>query len=173
MRCRLPYGLKRVERVYYCEVIINGRRTYRTTKQTDLEAAMRYSEEHFYQWIDHTKIPVNPESHFRGKAKSYAKSPGKGACEVCGWLPPQAHPLLRHGKQTCHVHHVLPISLGGDNSDGNLLTLCPNHHFIAHRIIKMDVHPNKLDLVEMLTAIDRGEEFPNIKDFFFGREMAG
>ena len=154
MRCRLPYGLKRVDRVYHCEVWIDGKRRYWTTKQTNLEDAMRYSEEHFYQYIDHTKIPINPEAHFRRKAQGYPMRSGNFACEVCGWLPPKSHPLLRVVKQKAHVHHVLPISRGGDNSDENLVALCPNHHLIAHRLIIPDVYYGKLDLICVLKGID-------------------
>lgn len=31
-----------------------------------------------------------------------------------------------------HVHHRLPRSLGGDNSQNNLITLCPTHHTFVH-----------------------------------------
>lgn len=41
-------------------------------------------------------------------------------CEVCGWH------LNNHG------HHMRPLSCGGSDDSANLITLCPNHHAVAH-----------------------------------------
>jgi len=43
-------------------------------------------------------------------------------CEVCGF---SFKPILV-------VHHIKPISEGGDNSLNNLSVLCPNCHALAH-----------------------------------------
>lgn len=45
-------------------------------------------------------------------------------CVVCGF---DAYIIL-------HTHHILPISKGGDCSEGNLVTLCPNCHAAAHKL---------------------------------------
>lgn len=43
-------------------------------------------------------------------------------CAICDW------------KETVRdVHHILPISEGGKNEESNLISLCPNHHRMAHR----------------------------------------
>lgn len=31
------------------------------------------------------------------------------------------------------VHHIIPRSEGGTHKSGNLITLCPNHHAMAHK----------------------------------------
>lgn len=52
-------------------------------------------------------------------------------CAICGW---QATPevITVKGKiQYAHgneIHHIIPISEGGKEEDGNLILLCPNHH---------------------------------------------
>lgn len=40
-------------------------------------------------------------------------------------------------------HHVIPRSLGGDDSDGNLLALTPEDHFFAH-ILLAKIHGGKM-----------------------------
>jgi len=41
-------------------------------------------------------------------------------------------------------HHIIPISLGGTNDDGNLVKLTAREHFICHRLlIKMTTGINK------------------------------
>lgn len=52
-------------------------------------------------------------------------------CAICGW---QATPDLikvngkyqySHGNE---IHHIVPASEGGQETDSNLILLCPNHH---------------------------------------------
>ena len=40
-----------------------------------------------------------------------------------------------------HNHHIIPKSLGGDNSELNLVLLTPKEHFIAHLLLLM-IHKN-------------------------------
>ena len=44
-----------------------------------------------------------------------------GTCALCS-----EHQLL-------DLHHKKPVHLGGLNTAGNLILLCPNHHALAHR----------------------------------------
>jgi hypothetical protein len=51
------------------------------------------------------------------------------------------------------VHHIIPKSLGGDNSKTNLVRLTPKEHFLCHRLLtKMTVGPAK---AKMIYAIRR------------------
>lgn len=42
-------------------------------------------------------------------------------CEICGWE-----------KGTCDTHHRISTIDGGDNSEGNLIIVCPNCHRLIH-----------------------------------------
>lgn len=53
-------------------------------------------------------------------------------CEACGWL------LGPDAWEALHAHHVVPLSCGGADDQGNLAVLCPNHHAQAHRTGKRD-----------------------------------
>jgi 5-methylcytosine-specific restriction endonuclease McrA len=44
-----------------------------------------------------------------------------GCCVVCGF------------HFTVDVHHIVPVAKGGRNHVDNLVTLCPNHHRMAHK----------------------------------------
>ena len=37
------------------------------------------------------------------------------------------------GKKATELHHLIPISLGGDNRIENIIPLCHKHHVMAHR----------------------------------------
>lgn len=56
----------------------------------------------------------------------------KGKCEVCGWRPPPLYPSIT--QKLLNAHHVYHRSRGGPTDENNLLTLCPNHHAIAHAL---------------------------------------
>lgn len=43
-----------------------------------------------------------------------------GRCVVCGF------------HLSTDVHHITPVASGGEDAFANLLTLCPNHHRLAH-----------------------------------------
>lgn len=47
-------------------------------------------------------------------------------CSNCGWK-----------ESSCDIHHILPVSKGGTDTNTNLTILCPNCHRLAHT--------NKLD----------------------------
>lgn len=50
-------------------------------------------------------------------------------CSICGWQPPKNVAL--------DIHHIIPISNGGNNEHKNLTYICPNCHRLAHyKIIK-------------------------------------
>lgn len=55
-----------------------------------------------------------------GRIKESVKRRDGGGCRICGF------------RIAVHVHHIQPRSRGGTDVIGNLITLCPNHHAMAH-----------------------------------------
>ena len=70
---------------------------------------------------------INQEK--RNEAKKIRKSKvGEDSwCEICGY---SFSPALQ-------IHHIIPISLGGDNSEDNVICLCPNCHKETHYLYRM------------------------------------
>ena len=73
-----------------------------------------------------------------------------GACVLCGF------------NYVTAVHHIIPRKEGGGNDLENLVTLCPNHHYMVHaNIIPVDdllTHAKKFsfpDGVPVLTSASR------------------
>jgi hypothetical protein len=65
----------------------------------------------------------------------------KGRCELCG----QNAPFLDNcGNPYLELHHLVPLVLGGANTEGNVVALCPN----CHR--KMDICPTESDEKKLL-----------------------
>lgn len=54
--------------------------------------------------------------------KQMLKNQGKAHCEFCG----------NDKEAILQIHHIKPVSQGGDNKDSNLVILCPNCHKLAH-----------------------------------------
>ncbi len=52
----------------------------------------------------------------------------EGRCQICLW-----DPLGKYGEHLCQGHHLRWLSRGGEDSLGNLLMVCPNHHDAIHR----------------------------------------
>lgn len=42
-------------------------------------------------------------------------------CQICGW-----------NEATRDIHHIIPVSKGGQNEESNLIVVCPNHHRMIH-----------------------------------------
>ena len=56
-------------------------------------------------------------------------------------------------------HHIIPKSLGGDNSRENLVRLTAREHFICHRLLcKMTVGPNKRKMLHAVWAFNRSSK---------------
>ena len=72
----------------------------------------------------------------RGRGRRWVREPGDykrewvqsgRGCAVCGWA-------IEKGKAVgLHLHHIVPLSCGGSDREGNFVVLCPNHHTLAHR----------------------------------------
>lgn len=82
---------------------------------------------------------------FQGAAKADLLSAAGGRCEVCRFAPPDESML--------HLHHVIPVHLGGTNVPRNTILVCPNCHAIAHWMLRtFDVAP--LDRHELLERFE-------------------
>jgi hypothetical protein len=66
-------------------------------------------------------IVANKLSGARSSPKPMALQRDGARCRLCGF------------DVVVHVHHIVHKARGGNNSLGNLITLCPNHHAMAHR----------------------------------------
>lgn len=62
-------------------------------------------------------------------------------------------PLSRNDMYV-ETHHIVPKSLGGDDSSDNLINLLPREHFIAHLLLTKMVE-NKNDMIRMFWALHR------------------
>lgn len=59
------------------------------------------------------------------KVKRHLIRSGIDECSVCGF----------DCKAILHLHHIVPVEHGGDNSEGNLSILCPNCHAMIHSFL--------------------------------------
>ena len=66
----------------------------------------------------------------RGKYKRRAYVTGNLVCAVCGWGGMGWPEIIE-------AHHVIPFSDGGRVCDENMILLCPNHHGIAHYLMRI------------------------------------
>lgn len=62
------------------------------------------------------------------KVKYFAKQRANGFCELCG----QPAPFTVNGEPFLEVHHIHPLSEGGQDSYENVAALCPNCHRRIH-----------------------------------------
>ena len=63
--------------------------------------------------------------YYKNKVRK-AAADGIIACECCGWRPPSKHWRI------IRLHHIIPVSAGGQDSSANTVFLCPNCHALAH-----------------------------------------
>lgn len=77
-------------------------------------------------------------------------------CTICGWI-----------EATRDVHHIIPSSQEGDNTEGNLITLCPNHHRMADEGILTKEYLKGLIANRVIGKLGegpaRGEKHPHAK----------
>lgn len=71
----------------------------------------------------------NPE------VKQRALDRAQGKCEFCG----EMGFITVSGQMYLESHHIIPFSEGGQDIDGNVAALCPNHHRQAHHGANKDI----------------------------------
>lgn len=90
-----------------------------------------------------------------------------GCCAICKWratgelLQIEGRTIHSYG---CELHHIEPVSKGGDESLSNLILLCPNHHKQADLGIlsKEELRVYQLSeegVVDAITLKTKGAEF--------------
>ena len=60
---------------------------------------------------------------------AYAEERANGNCELCGKPAPFA---TEKGRPFLEVHHIIPLSEGGEDTTENVAALCPNCHRMCH-----------------------------------------
>ena len=69
------------------------------------------------------------------------------------------------------THHIKPKSLGGDDSDDNLVDLSPREHFIAHRLLaKITTGEDRTKMVFALWRMSNNGKIKNSKTYETVRE---
>ena len=81
-----------------------------------------YNDKLFNLFNKWTKYP--PDWDFR---RELVKERDGHVCTECGW--PSG---FKRRRRKLHVHHLVPLSKGGDNSLENLVTLCSHCHRALH-----------------------------------------
>ena len=66
------------------------------------------------------RIPASLLDMSKRTSSKIMKRLGIG-CFTCGW-----------DLGSCDIHHILPVSKGGSDDNGNLTYICPNCHRLAH-----------------------------------------
>jgi 5-methylcytosine-specific restriction enzyme A len=89
---------------------------------------------------------VSGEVYVRNsEVRRHVLARARGKCEWCF----QAGFTTTNGKIFLETHHVIPLSEGGNDTEANVVALCPNHHREAHH--GANGHLIKKDLLERLT----------------------
>lgn len=89
-----------------------------------------------------------------------------GSCAICNWRATDKLLTIRGNTFSsfgCEIHHIEPVSKGGDESLSNLILLCPNHHKQADLgiVSKEDLRAYQIPeegVVDNLTLKTKGAE---------------
>jgi hypothetical protein len=109
-------------------------------------------------------VPYLPSGRRKHKAHGYRKRihrDGSPTCAVCGWSIPL--PLRTSAVASgINVHHILPVAHGGTDAEDNLVTLCPNHHALAHVLFPLAAYyqgpTNAADFVSLLRMAESASD---------------
>lgn len=90
---------------------------------------------------------------------------GVTSCCVC--FHPCGYPdALSDAGWMVEQHHIKPRSIGGSDDYDNTLLLCPNHHGMAHALLKIDRESGitfpgtRENWIRRLRALDRDASSP-------------
>lgn len=76
------------------------------------------------------KHSITSEQYERDpKVVAHAEDRANGICELCGKPAPF---VTAKGRPFLEVHHIIPLSEGGEDTTENVAALCPNCHRMCH-----------------------------------------
>lgn len=119
------------------------------------------------------KIETTQTSYVRNECiTEYAKRRANGVCQLCREEAPF---IDKKGRPYLEVHHITPLSEGGEDSIENTVALCPNCHRKMHSLS----NHNDIQYLKMINsfeyisikecAIDIGLEAYNVKVYSDGK----
>ncbi|MCW3098537.1 MAG: hypothetical protein JWL77_4155 [Chthonomonadaceae bacterium] len=122
---------------------------YQTTNHNTPEQRRRWIDRQIFAQSLHKKLHASNENR----------------CAACGWTPPPFMELFTvtgHKPSIIELHHVIPVSAGGQDTEENVVPLCPNHHRIADILTgvsdyggrKMAWITDRGDLLKFLSLLD-------------------
>lgn len=78
-------------------------------------------------------VNIRARSKIKSKQNPYLLYAYDFKCAICHWEIPQDFSVATYSPQHgCEFHHIIPVSEGGENTEKNLILLCPNCHKLAH-----------------------------------------
>jgi 5-methylcytosine-specific restriction protein A len=80
------------------------------------------------------------------KVVAFVEERAQGKCELCRSAAPFNRP---DGTPFLEVHHVIPISEGGEDTPENTAALCPNCHRACH--YGVDARSHRAALISILS----------------------
>lgn len=67
--------------------------------------------------------------HYNANSIKRLKEHYHHKCQICG-----INPGAPYDTDLSEVHHIVPFAKKPDNTPGNLIVLCPNHHRLFHKL---------------------------------------
>lgn len=121
-----------------------------TPPMRDRLAELELKSDQLYALLmrENARLTRNEQSRMSERWKLQVVADGVATCEGCAWQIPE-----RFVSRIMHVHHVTPVSWGGDNNPSNLVVICPNCHAIAHEILATRNLDNPLTRQELLAIL--------------------
>jgi hypothetical protein len=89
--------------------------------------------------------------------------------KICGLKKGDPHPYNPKKRVNLQIDHIIPITLGGSNSDENLRAFCNFHNALRANLYLADGTVDVLMLVRKLPLAAKREVYEYLKQFFEGK----
>ena len=153
---RLRHGLSKMGTYYHYRIRWEGADIKGSTRCTTLKDAIAWMEYNKLEYLRPQDVLGGLQTIRTLENKKYAKN--TDSCEVCGWRMPITHPEISPRSSPIHVHHIIRVADGGTGAPENLIALCPNHHAMAHRLVRFHEITAKSSLIAVLSTISGIEQ---------------